>query len=83
MGIGAALAEELEEHLQGRSGILFSSRSDGYLDPNGLRRYIWDKALAKSNLHLACQRPQVAQPATPVVKPGPKASSFVRVAPRR
>ena len=49
VGIGDALAEELEEHLVGRAGILFPSRS-GYIDPNGLRRYIWDKALAKSNL---------------------------------
>jgi len=50
VGIGDALAEELEEHLQGRSGLLFSSRSGGYIDPNGLRRHCWDKALAKSNL---------------------------------
>lgn len=50
VGIGDALAEELEEHLQGRSGILFPSRADGYIDPNGLRRHCWDKALAKSNL---------------------------------
>jgi integrase/recombinase XerD len=50
MGIGDALAEELEEHLQGRSGLLFASRSGGYIDPNGLRRHCWDKALAKSTL---------------------------------
>jgi integrase len=50
VGIGDALAEELEEHLVGRSGLLFQSRSDGYIDPNGLRRHCWDKALAKSNL---------------------------------
>ena len=47
---GIALAEELEEHLIGRSGFLFPSRSGGPIDPNGLRRYIWLPALAKSNL---------------------------------
>jgi len=50
VGIGDALAEQLEEHLQGRTGLLFPSRANGYCDPNGLRRYLWDRALAKSNL---------------------------------
>jgi len=50
VGIDDALAEELEEHLQGGTGLLFASRAGGYCDPNGLRRYIWDRALAKSTL---------------------------------
>jgi len=51
VGISDTLHEVLTEHLQGQeAGIVFPSRSGGYIDPNGLRRYVFDRAVEQSNL---------------------------------
>ena len=50
VGVSDTLYEVLLEHLQGKEGLAFHSRRDGFIDPNGLRRYVWDRAVERSNL---------------------------------
>lgn len=52
VGISDTLHEVLSEHLQGKeAGLAFPNRSNGgYIDPNGLRRYCFDRAVQRSNL---------------------------------
>jgi integrase len=51
VGISDALHEVLAEHLQGKEGgLAFPSRSGGYISPDGLRRYVFDRAVEQSDL---------------------------------
>lgn len=52
VGVSDTLYEVLLEHLQGKEGgLAFASRRDGgFIDPNGLRRHVWDRAVERSNL---------------------------------
>lgn len=51
VGISDTLHEVLTEHLQGKEGgIAFPSRSGGYISPDGLRRFVWQRAVERSNL---------------------------------
>lgn len=51
VGISDTLHEVLTEHLQHEDGSLaFASRRGGYISPDGLRRYVWDRAVEQSNL---------------------------------
>jgi len=50
IGIPDALHEVLQEQLQGKTSLVFPSRTGGHIDPNGLRRHCWEPALAKSGL---------------------------------
>lgn len=51
VGISDTLHEVLSEHLQGKeAGLVFSSRSGGYINESGLRRYVFDRAVEQSNL---------------------------------
>lgn len=54
VGIGSTLHEDLlsyRERVQpGCETLVFASRRDGYLDPNGLRRYVFDRAREKADL---------------------------------
>ena len=50
VGIDDELHEVLLEHLRDKTDLAFPSRRNGYIDPNGLRRHVWEPAKAKSNL---------------------------------
>ena len=51
VGISDTLHEALTEHLQGKEGgLVFASRSGGYINQAGLHRYIFDRAVEQSNL---------------------------------
>ena len=51
VGISDGLHEVLSQHLLDHEGeLLFPSKSGGFIDPNGLRRYVFDRAVEKSGL---------------------------------
>ena len=50
VGVSDELHEVLQEQLQGKTGLIFASRRDSHQDPNGIRRHVWEPALAKSGL---------------------------------
>jgi integrase len=50
VGISDTLYEVLLEHLDGKEGLAFASRSGGFIDATGLRRYVFDRAVQQSDL---------------------------------
>lgn len=51
VGISDTLHEALTEHLQGKEGgLVFVSRSGGYINQSGLHRFVFDRAVEQSNL---------------------------------